>query len=300
MLALGITLGLACAVCQSLAYLGSRWYTQSRGGRGAAQLLVLSHVLQGAVALPLALILWPADLPPATRWAAPLFVGIGGYVLGQISLFWALRFTDASRVSPLLGIKLLILAAATVLLLGDPFTAGQAVAVAMSVAAAFALNYTGGAVPLRATVALLITCVGYAVSDLSIRFLVAGMEPVEKLHASVFGVAVSYALCGAGSVVLLPWLGSRRLQDWRDAAPYAFAWLAAMAALYVCFATIGVVLGNILQATRGIVSILLGALVAKLGHVHVEATVSRGVFLRRLAAGAAMVAAIVLFVVSQP
>jgi drug/metabolite transporter (DMT)-like permease len=295
---LGVLLGLGAATAQSLSYLASRWYTAGRGG-GMMRLLVLGHALQGAVSLPLTWALWPDELPELTQFLPELVGTAGFYMAGQFGLFVALRYTDASRVSPLLGLKVAILAGVTVAFLGDALSAGQWIAVFVSVAAAFVLNYTGGAIPWPATLALLLTCVGYSLSDLCIRLLIDELEPVPALHAAVWGAAATYVLCGLTTLALLPWYGSRRPRDWVAAAPYAGAWLTAMMFLYTCFGLVGVVFGNILQATRGIISVVLGAGVARLGHVHIERHVPRAIFWRRFAAAAMMFAAIILFVLTK-
>lgn len=52
--------------------------------------------------------------------------------------------------------------------------------------------------------------------------------------------------------------------------------LAAMFFLFGCFGTIGVVYGNILQSLRGVISILVGFLIARMGFVSLEEKVGRG------------------------
>lgn len=307
MLAMGIIMGLAAAAAQSVSYLCSRWYTADADTppgsgprhRGTLRLLVIGHVLQAGICLPLAWLLWPDNLPPLAAFG-PELVGVAGcYLAGQVGLFIALRHTQASRVSPLLGLKIAILAILTVTLLGDTLAPAQWAAVAIAVAAAFVLNRAGGPLPWRAAAAIVFTCAGYCLSDFFIRLMIHDMRPVEPLHAAVFGAAMSYLLCGAALAAWLPWYGSRRPRDWAAAAPYAVSWLGAMFLLYACFAAVGIVLGNILQSTRGPISIALGEGLSRRGMVHLEARVPASVLGRRLAAAAMMMAAIVLFVVAR-
>ena len=297
MLALGIILGLAAATSQSVSYICSRWYTAHLGG-GMIRLLVLGHVLQGVVCLPLVWLLWPAELPPVSAFLLPLLGVAGFYMVGQTGLFIALRYTDASRVSPLLALKIAILAVLTVTVLNDVLSTLQWIAVAVAVAAAFMLNYSGGRLPWQASVAVIVTCAGYSLSDFSIQLMLNAMQPVEPLAAGMFGAAASYVLCGCTFSVLLPWYGSRRLRPWLAAMPYAAAWLAGMFFLFTCLAAVGLVLGNILQSTRGVISIALGVVVAKRGLVHLETHVERHVLYRRVAAAPMMTAAIAVYVVA--
>ena len=62
---------------------------------------------------------------------------------------------------------------------------------------------------------------------------------------------------------------------------------------------VGPLLGNILQSTRGLISILLGSLFAYLGHFHIESEISRREFFGRLGAGVLMTAAVSLYVLGD-
>ena len=77
---------------------------------------------------------------------------------------------------------------------------------------------------------------------------------------------------------------------------YAVTWLAAMAGLYNCFAFTGAVLGNVIQSTRGIMSVVVGAALAHLGWHELEQRVDRLTLLRRVAAAVLMTAAIAVSV----
>ena len=70
-----------------------------------------------------------------------------------------------------------------------------------------------------------------------------------------------------------------------------------MVGLYCCFGLVGVVFGNILQSTRGVMSVAIGATLAQLGWHELEQRVDRVTLLRRLAAALLMTAAIALYVV---
>ena len=296
MLALGIIFGLLAAATQSFAYVFSRAYTHDRP-HGFMRLLVFSHIMQGLVCLPLLPLLWPGDLPPASQWFGWIVAQAVFYLAAQACLFAALKYTQASRISPLLGIKIAMLAAMTVLWLGDSLTATQWAAVGMAVTAAFVLNYVGGSLPFLAMLAVLGACLGYSHSDFSIRLSIEKMQPVGPLHAAVFSMAGAYVLCGLLALPLLPWYGSRRVEPWRAATPYAATWLGAMVLLYICFATAGLVLGNIVQSSRGLMSIGLGALLAAKGLVHLEDKLPPIVLWRRVGAAALMTAAVALFVI---
>ena len=293
---LGVLLGLGAATAQSLSYLFSRRFTSAQGG-GRRRLLVLSLVMQGALCAPAVWLVWPAQLPPVSQWWRPV-VGEGVFfMMAQVCLFTALRDTEASRVAPLLGLKIVIVALLTVVALGDAIAPLQWTGVVLAVVGAFVLNYTGGALPWRAVAAVLGACVGYSLSDFSIRLVIESMAPVPPVRAAVFGMTLVYVGLGVLMLPLLVRFGAREMTPWRDALPYAVAWLAGMALLHGCFALAGIVLGGIVQSTRGLISIGLGAVLAWYGLVHLEQRVTRGVFWRRLTAAALMSTAVALYVI---
>jgi cytochrome c biogenesis protein CcdA len=86
------------------------------------------------------------------------------------------------------------------------------------------------------------------------------------------------------------------LAAWRAALTYAVTWLAAMASLYVCFGFVGALFGNVVQSTRGIMSVVIGALLAHLGWHELEQRVDRATLVRRIGAAVLMTAAIAVYV----
>ena len=295
---IGALLGLGAATCHSVSYLFSRLFVIRRR-KGILRLLVLGHVLMGAasaIALPA---LWSADVPPLSRYILPLLGAAGFYLLGQAGLFLALRHADASRVSPLLGLKVIVLAAITVLFLRDRLSLLQWVAVALSGGAAVLLGSSGTRLNRQAVVGLIFACLSYCLSDLSIKALVEALSGLGPWRAVLLAVSMSYVLCGILGLLLMPWAGRAALKDLPYALPFAVSWLLAMVFLYACFAAIGVVFGNIMQSTRGLISILFGAALAHAGMVHLEEKTSRAVLARRLAAAGLMCLAIAMFFLAR-
>ena len=199
-LAIGIGFGLAAATCQSATYLQSRHFV-GRDCEGRWRLLLLGHVIQGGVSLAVLPWLWPAEMPALRQYAFPLVMDAGGYLVGQAFLFSALRQIEASRVAPFLSIKIVLLALLSWLLMGTQITGWQWLAVGVAMGAAWLLNWTGGRLPARAVGTILLTCAGYATSDVYIRALIDSLAPVPRLHAAILGVALSYIVCG---VAVLP------------------------------------------------------------------------------------------------
>jgi len=304
---LGIVAGLAAAAFSALSYLITRHHGNQQGG-GSLRLLVQGHFLMGLACLPLAWALWPAASPPLDAWLPPLLGASLCYLVGQATVFALLKRTDASRVAPLLGLKIAILAVIVTFALATPLTARQWAAVAVSLLAAVMLQRSGGSLPLRSVAGILLACCFFAMSDLCIVGTIDGLqtpstaspeaaEPPGRLAAGVLAMASTYAVCGGAAALFLPRVSRGRKGGWFAAAQYAAAWLAGMVALYACFGAVGVVFGNILQSTRGIMAVGVGAMLAHMGWHDLEQPVDREALVRRLIAAALMTVAIAIYAI---
>jgi drug/metabolite transporter (DMT)-like permease len=291
---LGILLGLAAALCQSSSYVGSRIFTHKYPGR-TLSLLSLSHIVMGILALILLPFVWPSRMPPFTEYALSLFACSGFYLVGQTFLFVSLKTASASRVSPLLGIKVFILAAIGVLFLGQHFSFLQWAAIAMSVIAAGMLSRTGEKLSLVAALLIFLTCLSYCISDINIKILVHHFDYLGLARGSMMAASLSYIVCGIAAAVLWFFVRPAAAVMWGYSMPFALAWFFAMLLLYACFGAIGVVYGNIVQSSRGIISIFFGAALVKYNLEHLDQKVSRAVFFQRIAAAILMSCAIALY-----
>ncbi len=294
--ALGIGFGLAAATCQSATYLQSRHFVgQEVGGR--RRLMLLGHLIQGLVSLVALPFLWPANMPAFRQYALPLFMDAGGFLFGQVFLFTALRQVEASRVAPFLSIKIVLLATLSWLVMGQMLTGQQWLAIALTIVAAWLLNWTSGKLPARVVGAILLTCVGYSISDLYIRALIDNLAPVPQMRAVLVSLALSYIVCGVAVLPIYFKVGPVSWRDARRALPYALTWLVSMALLYACFAHVGVVLGNIVQSTRGLISILIAPVMANSDDWgHLETAQPAHAVGRRAGVAVLMTAAVALYV----
>jgi drug/metabolite transporter (DMT)-like permease len=208
-----------------------------------------------------------------------------------------------------LGLKILLLAAVATAgshwpglrraLPLDPITSWQWLAVVASVLAAFVLNRAGGRMAAAGFACILFTCLTYSLSDVSIGILVERVRPMGRLRGPMYGCCLSYLLTGAVGLAALAWRPVPAASKWWLAFPVAVSWLLGMLFLYVSFRLIGVLFGNIMQSTRGLISIGLGALVAGRSMHHLEARVDPGVFWRRVGAAVLMLAAVTVFLLGR-
>ncbi len=314
---LGLALGGMASLFLALSYTFSGMSVRRCKDVGTFGLLCRAHVVMGVLSLIGLPFVWTRTL--ATHfgdYSLIMLLAIVFYLAGQFCLFMAQRTVDASRVVPLLGMKLLVLAVLNILIMPhlmgtkpESYGIFQWLGIFLTVGAAFILNKAGQRIPWQSLCWVGMTCLGYASSDTCITMLVRRLQAVGEATAdpalaglakpSVAAAFITYVICGVAGVVLLPLVkkpeGAHRKTVWGWISPFAFCWLTAMLFLYACFARIGTVNGNIVQSTRGIIAILIGALLAALGFTELEEKVGVQVWIRRLIAGVMMFLAIVAF-----
>ena len=292
----GVLFGLVAAMCMSLCYLFSRRFVTRQMNRSSV-LFALSHAQMGVLALATLPFCYTSQIWNVRAYALPLAGTAFFYLTGQACMFHAVKVTDASRVAPLLGLKLLIQSFTAVFLFSEQITPLQWLAVGISLVAALGLNYSGGGIPRHGLAAIAGACVAYSFSDLSIVAMTKILAPHNEFRSVLLCACLVYILCG-GIGAMLTGAGTpedRTYQKWKDALPVAATWFAASIFLFICFRLLGAVFGNIVQSMRGPFSILFGVALAAWGHVHLESKISRWTLVRRLAAALLMCAAIALF-----
>ena len=294
----GILLGFGAAFCQSVSYLFSKRFVHKYNNSNLA-LLATSHIIMGAISLALVGFFWPRDMLAFRVYGWSLAGSALFYMAGQVCLFGALAHTSASRISPLLGLKVILLAFISMGVLKEHFSPYQLLAVLMCAMAAVMLGWSGGWIKLQSALWVLLACVGYCCSDINIKFFVSHFSGMGLAHAAAFTTCLCYILCGVVSLIILFFIPKPRTRLWIDSAPFAVAWLAAMFLLFGCFGAIGVVHGNIIQSSRGLISILLGVAVAMAGHEHLEEKITIKVLARRIFAAIIMIVAIAIFSIQQ-
>jgi drug/metabolite transporter (DMT)-like permease len=295
---LGILSGFVAAFFQSCSYLFSKRYV-ARFEQTTLGLLVCSHVFMGVFSLALLPFLWPETAPRFSHFAVPLAGCVVFYLLGQAFLFVTLKDSDASRVSPLLGLKILLLAALTVMFTNQQFHALQWLAIIIGVCAAYCLGLLGREMTARNWLWILLACLSYSLSDLNIKAIIGRFNGLGLFHASVLCACLCYLFCGAAACIALPFFPRPSFSKWKASFPFALSWFTGILFLFACFGSIGVVFGNIVQSTRGVMSILMGSYVAARGYEHIEEKVTRRATFLRLCAATMMIAAIVLFYSGQ-
>jgi drug/metabolite transporter (DMT)-like permease len=305
-LAFGMAAGLAAAFFSSISYLISRHHGTRRPG-GSRRLLVLAHLLMGLLCVPVTWWLLP-ETKGLSAFAAnavwlPCLISTLSYFGGQACLFHLLTRADASRLSPLLGLKIVAQALLLTVVLQKSLAPMQWLAILLCGAAALVLQQGKSGVTLQVLGLLALACFGFAIADLEIVALIDGLEGklgVSRLRAGTIAMSMTYVL---GGLIMFPLavIEYRRrpgpeAKDWLAAMQYSAAWMGAMVTLYACIGSVGVILSTILQSTRGIMSVVLGAVLAHHGWHELESRVDRSMLIKRIIAAALMTGAIGVYV----
>lgn len=295
----GVLFGLACALGHSISYLFSRHYVV-RGHGSRFQLLAHSQLIMGAFAAVLLPVFLPGEMPSLSSYFWPLMGATAFYLVGQLLLLGLLRNEEASRVSPLLALKIAVLAVLSPLVLGQSISALQWMGVLTAVGAAFVLSFSGAVLRPRLAAGLLAMCLAYALSDVNIALLLDALPGSNLFRKAMLATCLCYVVAAVPALAALPRLGRPSGRDIRQALPFAITWFLTVICLFLCFALVGVVLGTILQSTRGVLSLVLAVWMGRLGLTHLEQLHGWSVFVRRLLAALMMTAAIALYTLGRP
>ncbi len=295
---LGVAAGLGTAVFQAGSYLASRRFV-AKDGQSVLHLMSMAHIVMAVISLCLLPFFWRE---PEAGWGAvilPLVSTAGFYFLAQWFFFYALRYSAASRISPLLGLKILFVPVLSLLIRNENILLLQWCAVILALVAGFMLNRIGEKIHIRALIAVLATCLGYSLSDLSITFLIPAIDSAKGVGASTFAVILTYILCGLWGLLFFPKIRQMKASAWREAGLYSLLWYSGMATLFYSIGSIGVTFSVILQSTRGLLSVVLAVFVARLGMLHLEARMGTADRSRQVAAAVLMTIAIGLYLYTR-
>ena len=289
----GVISGLISAFLQSGSYVFSRWYINRY--RNPFELLIFSQLAMGVFGiLTLPVVLQFTHFP-----MTPLFWGMEvlcvlAFMAGQFGFFQSLKLLEASRLSSLLGLKIIVLALICLAITRTPLHELQWMAIVLCAVGAVGMNFTGGPITLKACLWLAFTLVMYAICDLLEAELIWRMPAGKPIVDSTAVAAVTYVLLGFAALPFLIRTGWK-YEKCRDALPYAGSWSLAMILIYLCYSTLGPVYGNIIQASRGIISVLLGLWLLHLGFKDLEPRVDRKAWMRRFLMAIVMIVAMFLY-----
>lgn len=292
----GIFCGLSAAILNSIGYIFSARFLLNY--KSALRLTVASSLVMLLLALPMTIFLFPyGKLQRPGEFGMVILIWIFAYWLGQGSFFMSMKYFSASCLSSLLGLKIVLLALIFMFTAQENPGLWQWIAVLMATGAAISFNWSGAKLGSAAGIFfLLTTLIGYCMCDIyETRVIQTMMEcGYSLMRASVTAAAVVYSVLGICSLPFLFFLRTTRKQL-VYAAPHAVLWITSQIMLMACFALLLPVFANVILATRGIISVLLGALLASLGLSKFDSQITRAQWIKRGISACAMIIAIAIY-----
>lgn len=290
----GIVAGLLSAFLQAVSYVCSAGFM--RKYHSSLRLVIFSQLVMGAFCLPLAPFLYPAGLGGrGCEFAVWVGIWVVVFVIGQTAFFNTLRTIEASRMSSLLGLKIIVLSLISVVFLRHFLNPLQWLAVLISTLAAVGMNWSGGSrFTWKGLFWLAVTLVFYSLTDMAETHLVLLPQGIGMLRSAIGMGVVCYAVLG---ILTLPMLIRFRWtnRQFVQAIPFSLAWFFSQVVLFISFGYLGTVFGNVIQASRGLISVAIGILLFRIGLGRLDSDISRAMWLRRIAAAILMMAGIILY-----
>ena len=296
----GVLCGLSAAILNSIGYIfGARFLLHYKS---AFRLTVASALVMSVLSLPLMLALFPyGKLSRTGEFLLMIPAWILVYWLGQGSFFMTLKYFNASCLASFLGLKIVLLAVIFMFTMHKNPGLWQWIAVLLATGAAISFNWSGANLSSAAGVFfLLTTLIGYCLCDIYETRIIQGVMECgySLMRASVTGASIIYSALGICSLPFLFFLKMSRKQV-VYAAPNAVLWIASQVMLMACFALLLPVFANVILATRGIFSVLLGALLSAAGLSKFDSQISRGQWIKRAVSACVMILAIAVYSLSE-
>ncbi len=270
---LGICLGFLGAVFQAFNYAFTKDCAEKYQLRGLRQLICVHLGLFVLVIFPFFYYkLWQHmswELIFDTLWASI------PYLVAQYLMIITLTMTDSSIVSPLLTIKIPVLAVIALLFLDKGFSFNQYLSIAAIIALGVYFSSISGRIKLLPLFLVTIVCFMYAVSDLGMAEFMRDW-PEDNRAMSICGcICYQFMFCG---LIAMPFLKIKRfhldLRNVYQAKNIAIAWMISDIFFVVCFNLAGVVETSIVQALRSVLGVIIAYLFYK-NYIHDENTFKR-------------------------
>lgn len=299
-MAIGILCGFITAILNSVGYLCSANFLKRYNS--PIRLLLFAQLVMMAASIPVFICTFPfRGLVQPQNFIFSLICWIIVFVLGQGSFFMALKYCEASRLSSLLGLKIIVLTIIFMLSKHHYPNMGQWTAVFMAGAAAMLINWTGSfRMCFKGWFFTFCTLIFYSFCDINETNLVLAIKNCGfgELKSSIIATAASYTVLGILSLPGLFFLRPTKKQIILS-APYALLWLSSQVFLMTCFAMVLPVFGNVILASRGLVSVILGAMLSFVGLQKLDAVISRKQWIFRAIAAVLMISAIAVYSIAS-
>ncbi|WP_194436636.1 hypothetical protein [Vibrio fluminensis] len=219
------------------------------------KLLVAIHIFMGIVALSMSIAFELFKFLPADSIWLFLKVNIP-YLTAQYFLLSAIKQSDASIVSPLLALKVPVLALLALAGGQYNFSANQILSIVLIVMLAFCFSALSGRLLLKPLCYIFFASIGYSFSDVAITEFSHQLPFDLPIYQAFATICLNYSFCGLLALLFIrPFDVS--LSDVWCSKWVALTWFVAVMFLILGFNLSGVVSGNIVQTLRGVIGVVI-------------------------------------------
>ena len=259
---------------------------QQRYNIDGVRLLVAVHICLAVFAIIPAFCYWKV-IELGHFWA---FLQVTlPYLLAQYCLIRAIRLSDASIVSPLLALKIPVLAIISIVLFQAQFSQIQWSAIVIILAIGWYFSSMSGAIAVVPLLLVLVASLGYSLSDMAITELSHTLIEGTALEQAIVTICLIYLVCGLFILPLMKPMKIDLLTIFR-VKWVALTWFIAGILLVVGFNLSGVVSGYVVQSLRGVIGVILAFMFFR-SQINQPMLIWR----KKLVAAVAMFAAVALF-----
>ena len=170
----------------------------------------------------------------------------------------SIRVSDASIVSPLLVLKIPVLAAISIVLFKDSYAIHQYLAIAAILLLSWYFSSLSGQIKLKALIFVFLASSCYVLSDIAITNYAKkfAVHPIEQVMiANCFNYI-------AGALFFLPcaFIKKVKVKDVYNCKYVALSWIISVTLIVMGFNLSGLVSGTIIQSLRGAFGIIIALL----------------------------------------
>lgn len=291
----GFLSGIAAAFLNAAGYLFSAHFLKKYGS--AWDLQVSAQINMLLLSLPLVWFFYPGPVVNLPEYIFYMTAWVAVFFIGQLSFFMALKYIEASRLSSLLGLKIIVLTVIFMITARLFPNIWKWLAIFIAAAAAVMINWQGnGKINFKGGIFLTCTLICYSFSDICETGLIACMvdSGYSPFRGALFTTSAAYIALGCTSLPALIKVKITRIQL-AAALPYSLLWILSQVFLMVCFAKVAPVFGNVILASRGLFSVVLGGLLMLYTGSKLDADISPRQWLRRGIAAIMMILAIAIY-----
>ena len=182
------------------------------------------------------------------------------YLLAQYLMIRALTIADSSIISPLLTIKVPILALISVLCFEQTFSHLQLLCVTVIICLGFYFSSLSGQIKLGPLCLIALACTCFSTSDIAMTLFMKTL-PAARFHQISAGIAYEYFACAVFALPLMFYkpLNIHTKEVWQTKW-IGLAWMLSMIGIVGCFNLAGVVEGNIIQTLRSVIGVIIAYL----------------------------------------